>query len=133
MEISLSSSRHQEMIDITQKVEDIVGKSGVKEGICNVFVTHATAAIVINENYDPNVCTDVLNALNRAIPEKAGYLHDRVDGNAGSHIKAAILGPSETVPVAGGKLRLGTWQSLMMVELDGPRSGRTIHVEVIGK
>jgi len=131
MKISISSSKKQELIDITDKINEIVRKSKVKTGVCNVFVTHATAAIVINENYDPNVCVDFLNALNKAFPDHAGYLHDRVDNNAGAHIKAGVLGPGETIPIENGKLKLGTWQSIMLVELDGPRSNRRVEVSII--
>jgi secondary thiamine-phosphate synthase enzyme len=88
-------------------------------------VTHATAAIVINENYDPNVCEDVLDALGKLIPEGV-WRHDRVDNNAAAHIKSAILGPGETIPVREGKLVLGTWQAIMLVELDGPRDRRVV-------
>ncbi len=130
MRFTITSSKRQELIDITREVQDIASKSSVKNGMCNVFVAHATAAIVINENYDPNVCVDFLKALNRALPDHAGYLHDRVDGNAGAHIKAAALGPSETIPIVAGKLKLGTWQSIMLVELDGPRPDRNIHVTI---
>jgi secondary thiamine-phosphate synthase enzyme len=95
------------------------------EGICHVYVAHATAAIVINENDDPNVCVDLLDALDRLIP--AGiWRHDRVDGNAASHIQAAILGPGEMIPVRDGKLLLGRWQAVMLAELDGPRERRII-------
>jgi secondary thiamine-phosphate synthase enzyme len=84
--------------------------------------------VAINENADPNVCEDILDALAGLIPE-GKWRHDRIDNNAAAHIKATILGPSEAVPVHEGRLRLGTWQSLMLVELDGPRE-RTILVEV---
>ncbi len=131
MKITISTSKKQELIDITDKVNELVKKSKVKEGICNVFVTHATAAIIINENYDPNVCIDFLNALNKAFPDHAGYLHDKVDNNAGAHIKAAVLGPSETIPIENGKLKLGRWQSIMVVELDGPRSNREVEVRIL--
>nr|MCK4930463.1 secondary thiamine-phosphate synthase enzyme YjbQ [Nanoarchaeota archaeon] len=131
MKITISTSRKQELIDITDKVNELVKKSKVKEGICNVFVKHATAAIIINENYDPNVCIDFLNALNKAFPDHAGYLHDKVDNNAGAHIKAAVLGPSETIPIENGKLKLGRWQSIMVVELDGPRSNREVEVRIL--
>ncbi|MBN2422071.1 YjbQ family protein [Candidatus Woesearchaeota archaeon] len=133
MIFTVSSSKHQELIDITDKVNKILSESGVKEGICNIFTLHATAAIVINENYDPNIGLDFLDAINKAIPERANYRHDRIDGNAASHIKAAILSPSETIPVKQGRLVLGTWQSLMLVELDGPRSDRKVNVEIIRK
>src|SRR5262249_52440763 len=84
-----------------------------------------TAAVVINENDDPNICTDVLDALDRLVP--AGiWRHDRVDGNAASHIQAVMLGPGETIPVQDGRLLLGTWQAVMLVELDGPRERRVL-------
>ena len=127
-DIALRTRKTQEMIDITQRVADEVRRTGVKDGLCLVFVPHATAAVVINENADPNVCQDILDAMGRLVPEGA-WRHDRIDNNAAAHIKATILGPSETVPVRGGALRLGTWQRLMLVELDGPRD-RTVIVEV---
>ena len=129
-EFQVKTSKHQEMIDITDQVNRVISKSGVKSGICNVFALHATAAIIINENADPNVCKDIFTALNRAIPEHAGYLHDKIDNNAASHIKSAILGPGETIPIEGGSLKLGRWQSCMLVELDGPRE-RNINVQII--
>jgi len=113
------------MIDLTARVADIVAEARVEEGLCNVYVTHATAAIVINENDDPNVCVDALDLLDRLIPAGV-WRHDKVDGNAASHIQAMILGPSETIPVRGGKLLLGTWQAVMLVELDGPRDRRIV-------
>ncbi|MCX5734010.1 MAG: secondary thiamine-phosphate synthase enzyme YjbQ [candidate division NC10 bacterium] len=127
-DITLRTRKTQEMIDITQQVADEVRRTGVKDGLCLVFVPHATAAVVINENADPNVCQDILDAMGSLVPEGA-WRHDRIDNNAAAHIKATILGPSETVPVRGGVLRLGTWQSLMLVEFDGPRD-RTVIVEV---
>ena len=113
------------MVDLTARVVEIVARSGLAEGLCSVYVPHATAAVVINENDDPNVCTDVLDALDRLIP--AGiWRHDRVDGNAASHIQATLLGPGETIPVKDGLLQLGTWQAVMLVELDGPRERRVL-------
>lgn len=130
-EFSVRSTRKYEMIDITGRVNTIVRDSGVGEGLCSVYVPHATAAVVINENDDPNVCLDVLDALGRLVPEGV-WRHDRVDGNAAAHIKAAILGPGETIPVRQGSLALGTWQAVMLVELDGPRSRRVV-VTVVGE
>jgi len=113
------------MVDLTARVAEIVARSGVAEGLCSVYVPHATAAVVINENDDPNICTDVLDALDRLVP--AGiWRHDRIDGNAASHIQAAMLGPGETIPVQNGRLLLGTWQAVMLVELDGPRERRVL-------
>ncbi|MBI2652298.1 YjbQ family protein [Candidatus Woesearchaeota archaeon] len=130
-EFSLSTTKRQELIAITDKVNSIIKKSKIKQGICNVFTAHATAAIIINENYDPNICLDLIDALNKLIP--AGiWRHDRIDGNADAHIKSAILGASETIPIKNGELELGRWQSIMMVELDGPRNDRRIIVTVLG-
>ncbi len=127
-ELTIHTRNTQEMIDITSQVGEAVRQAGIASGLCVVYVPHATAAIVINENADPNVCQDILDALSRMVPEGA-WRHDRIDNNAAAHIKATILGPSETVPVQEGRLRLGTWQSLMVVEFDGPRD-RTVIVEV---
>ncbi len=130
-EFFLSTSKKQELIDITGKINSIIKKSKIKNGICNVFAAHATAAIIINENYDPNICLDLLDALNKLVPNGV-WRHDRIDGNADAHIKSAILGPSETIPVKNGQLQLGRWQSAMFVELDGPRHDRKIIVTVLG-
>lgn len=131
-EIRVSTKEKYDMVDIQKQVEDIVKKSGVKNGLCNVFAAHATAAIIINENYDPNVCLDVLDALAQLIRE-GKWRHDNVDNNAAAHIKSAIAGPSETIPVRDGKLLLGRWQNIMLAEFDGPREGRSILVSVIGE
>jgi secondary thiamine-phosphate synthase enzyme len=127
----ISTTRSRECIDITDRVRAIVAESGVDAGLCHVAVLHATAAIVVNENDDPNIGVDLLSALDRVIPDNEGWLHDRVDNNASAHIKASILGPAETLPVADGELLLGTWQGIMLVELDGPRAGRRVAVTVI--
>jgi secondary thiamine-phosphate synthase enzyme len=127
---TIRSTQHKQCIEVTSEVRDIVRKSGVREGLCHVMVLHATAAVIVNENDDPNIGVDVVSALDRAIPDHAGWLHDKVDNNAQAHIKAAILGPSETVPILGGDLLLGTWQGIMVVELDGPRTERRVHVTI---
>ena len=124
-ELRIRTKHKREMIDLTPQVAEIVRGSGVAEGLCHVYVAHATAAVVINENDDPNVCVDTLDALDKLIPAGV-WRHDRVDGNAASHIQAAILGPSETIPVQQGRLLLGTWQAVMLVELDGPRERRIL-------
>jgi secondary thiamine-phosphate synthase enzyme len=125
LEIHVKTSRKNQIIDITTQVSEMVQNSGVSEGICCIYTPHTTAAITINENDDPNVCEDVLDALAKLIPEGI-WRHDRVDNNAAAHIKAAIIGPSEAIPVSDGKLLLGTWQAVMLVELDGPRERRVI-------
>ena len=127
----VSSTQPKECIDITEAVEEVVRRSGVQSGACHVMVLHATAAIAINENDDPNIGVDLITALDRAIPDHAGWLHDRIDNNAHAHIKAAIVGPSETVQIENGELVLGTWQGLMLLDFDGPRSRRRVSVSII--
>ena len=127
-EFFVKTRRKFEVIDITAKVREIVKQAGAPEGLCCVFVPHATAAIAINENADPNIGEDLQEALAKLVPEGI-WRHDRIDDNAAAHIKAAIVGPSETVPVNNGRLLLGTWQSLMLVEFDGPRE-RKVFVQI---
>ena len=124
-ELQIQTTAKREMIDLTARVAEIVARADLAEGLCSVYTPHATAAVVVNENDDPNVCVDVLDALDRLIPAGV-WRHDRVDGNAASHIQATILGPGETIPVRAGKLALGTWQAIMLVELDGPRNRRVL-------
>ena len=128
MIFEIDTAKKRETLDITERVRQIVRRSKLQRGLCHVMALHATAAIIVNENDDPNIGTDLLTALVRAVPDHAGWLHDRVDDNAQAHILASVLGPSEIVPVEGGDLRLGRWQALMLVELDGPRRGRRVAV-----
>lgn len=126
---SISSGKKQEVIDVTDKVKTIVAESKIKDGLCVVYVPHATAAVIINENWDPNINLDFLDALDKLIP--AGkWLHDNVDGNGAAHIKAAIIGPSETIVVSKGKLLLGQWQNIMVADFDGPKE-RNVVVKLV--
>ena len=129
--IEVSTTAHEECIEITEEVRRAVRASGVSEGLCHVMVLHATAAIIVNENDDPNIGLDLLRALRQAVADHDDWLHDRVDNNAAAHIKASILGPSETLPIAGGELVLGRWQGVMLVELDGPRAPRRVAVTIV--
>lgn len=131
--VTIRTNKHEELADITEDVNNLIKKSGVKEGICNIFALHATGAIVINENWDDSVQVDLLTSLRKIIPDHDNYLHDRVDNNAASHLKSAILGPSETVPIENGRLKLGRWQSVVFCEFDGPRTERRIAIQVLGK
>ena len=128
---TVSTSEHKQCVEITESVREIVRKAKVNSGLCHVMALHATAAIVINENDDPCIGTDLISALDRMVPDHAGWLHDRIDNNAQAHIKAALLGPSETIAIENGDLVLGTWQGIILVELDGPRSRRTVSVRII--
>jgi secondary thiamine-phosphate synthase enzyme len=121
---TVETQRAKQSVDITDQVIDAVRASGGSGGFCHVMTLHSTAAVVVNETNDPNIGIDLLDALDRAIPDRADYLHDRIDDNAQAHIKAAILGPSELVPLHRGELLLGTWQRIMLIEFDGPRKRR---------
>ena len=113
-----------EMIDITDRVAAAVSESGVKNGFCRVFIPHTTAAVTINENADPDVPRDILAALDRIVPRSDRYRH--AEGNAAAHIKASLLGASQTVFIESGRLVLGTWQSLFFCEFDGPRTRKAL-------
>lgn len=131
--ITINCKNGEELIDITPQVKKIVKKSGVKQGICAVYAQGATSALTINENADPEICKDILEALDKAIPNHGRWRHDRIDNNAVAHIKAAIIGPSESIPIHNGKLMLSTWQDIFFCNFDGPRSGRKVLVEIIRK
>ena len=126
--LTIKTSKNQEVVDITGQVTKVLARSPRDDGTCTVFVRHATAAIIINENADPGFRLDVVTALDRLFPQGI-WEHDKVDDNGAAHLKAMILGPSETVPIRGGQLLLGTWQSIALVECDGPRE-REIVVDI---
>lgn len=127
---TIDTKERQQSLDVTDAVREIVRRSGVREGLCFVMVLHSTAALIVNETDDPNIGSDVIQALSRAVPERAGWLHDRIDDNAHAHIKASLLGPSELLAVRGGELVLGTWQRLILLEFDGPRK-RQVSVQLL--
>ena len=118
--LSIRTSSRMQFLDITSLVQDAVKESGVADGICTVFVPHTTAGITINENADPDVTRDIMDALERLVPRKGDYRH--TEGNADSHVKASLMGFSVDVLVEGGRLVLGTWQAIYFCEFDGPRT-----------
>ena len=122
--ITVSTSSRSEMVEITDRVAEAVEAAGVKEGIATVYVPHTTAGITINENADPDVVTDLLASLDRLVPRLASYRHG--EGNADAHIKSALFGHSVSVPVAQGRLALGTWQGIFLCEFDGPRTRHVV-------
>ena len=128
--ISLDTCRREQLVDITRQVVAIVETSGVKNGLVSVYSQGATAATMIQENWDESVQTDVVHLLQKLIP-KGVWLHDQQDGNGDSHLKAGLVGPSETIPIIEGKLGLSTWQNVFFCEFDGPRSGRKVVCTVI--
>jgi len=118
-----------EIRDISKEINCITGKSGVKNGLVNIFSTHSTSGIVVNEN-EPGLLEDFKDLLQTVIPSENNYKHDRIDNNADSHLRALFIGNNVTVPLENGKIELGTWQSIFFVELDGPRI-RNISISVI--
>src|SRR5215207_6768527 len=130
--LSFRTSAHNQVLDITDEIRGVLQASGIRDGQCTIYTPHATAAITINENADPNIGVDFLAALRKMIIEHDGWLHDRVDNNAAAHIKSALIGPSQTIPLSGGQLSLGTWQNVFFCEFDGPRRVRKIIVSVLG-
>ncbi|MGZ3597253.1 MAG: secondary thiamine-phosphate synthase enzyme YjbQ [Syntrophales bacterium] len=123
-QFAVRTNTRAEMIDITDRIRILVKESRIKSGVCHVFVPHTTAAVTINENADPDVPRDILTELEKIIPFNDHYRH--VEGNSAAHIKASIVGASETVFIENGDLVLGTWQSIFFCEFDGPRSRRVI-------
>ncbi len=126
--INIKTSQRIELLDITDEIQNIVAKSKVKGGVCFIFCPHTTAGITINENADPSVKKDIINTLNKLVPENAGYSH--AEGNSDSHIKSCLFGSSLTIFVEGGELAFGTWQGIYFCESDGPRS-RQVWVKII--
>jgi secondary thiamine-phosphate synthase enzyme len=127
--IEIRTTKNVEVIDITSSVENDLERSGKENGLCLVFSLHTTTAITINEA-EPGIMQDLTDLLAALAPAGKGYLHDRNDGNAHAHLRAALLGNSVVIPVRAKRLALGTWQKILFLELDGPRR-RRVDVEVI--
>ncbi|MCB1787316.1 MAG: secondary thiamine-phosphate synthase enzyme YjbQ [Gammaproteobacteria bacterium] len=123
--IELASTQREELVDITDRVAAIVARSGIRQGIVSIYAQGATAAIMIQENWDDSVQTDVVNLLRQLIPQGV-WLHDRQDGNGDAHLKAGLVGPSESVPIVDGRLGLSRWQNIFFCEFDGPRADRRV-------
>ena len=123
--IEITSNKREQLIDITEQVKACLHQSGIRNGLINVYAQGATAAIMIQENWDDSVQTDVVNLLRKMIP-KGVWLHDAQDGNGDAHLKSGLVGPSETIPLIDGQLGLSTWQNIFFCEFDGPRSDRKV-------
>lgn len=128
--LSVRTGARVEVVDLTPRVAEVVAGAGLAEGVCTVFTRHTTAAIVVNEVADRALRADIPAALDRLVPEGI-WEHDRIDDNAAAHLKATILGTAKSIPVRDGRLLLGTWQGIALVEFDGPRS-REVVVDVRG-
>jgi secondary thiamine-phosphate synthase enzyme len=128
--IQISTHQQNGLYDITSQVRASVGKSGIRNGMVSVYVQGATAAIMIQENWDQSVQNDVVNLLQKLIPHGV-WEHDAQDDNGDAHLKAGIVGPSETIPILEGEMGLSTWQNIFLCEFDGPRSQRRIVLTVV--
>ncbi|NLO90024.1 MAG: YjbQ family protein [Clostridia bacterium] len=128
-ELEIKTSKKEEFIDITGKVQEVVYKSGIKNGLCGVFVPHTTCALMVNENADPDVARDISYMLKKLVPDHMEYQHR--EGNSPAHIKSTLVGSSKHFIVSGGSIVLGTWQGIFLVEFDGPRT-RRVWVEIVG-
>jgi secondary thiamine-phosphate synthase enzyme len=127
-QLRVKTNSRTELVDVTQPLQRLVSESGVRSGICYLYVPHTTSAITINENSDPNVGRDILKELNQVIPFDDNYGHS--EGNSAAHIKSSIIGVSKTIMIEEGRLALGTWQAVFFCEFDGPRQ-RSLMVKVI--
>jgi len=134
--LRISSSSNFQIIDITRDIVDILNEineeNKMGNGIVNIFTKHSTSSIRVNEN-EKGLLMDFEKALKGVVKEKDNYKHNFIDNNAASHIKAFFLGSSESIPIVEGRLDLGTWQSIFFIELDGPRSNRTVDLTFIGE
>jgi secondary thiamine-phosphate synthase enzyme len=126
--INIRTAKRADLLDITREVQNILTKNKVKEGVCFIFCPHTTAGLTINENADPSVRRDIVNTLNKLVPEGAGYSHS--EGNADSHVKSSLFGSSLTVFVEHGQLAFGSWQGIYFCESDGPRN-RQVWVKIL--
>lgn len=113
-----------ELIEITSQIEEAIASAGVSDGLCYIFVPHTTCAVTINENCDPHVKRDLLDTLDRLVPDDPSYLH--AEGNSAAHVKTTLTGSSELVAVENGHLVLGTWQGIFLCEYDGPRTRKVL-------
>ena len=119
--LSIKTTKRSQMIDITRDVQNVVTNNNIVDGIITVFIPHTTAAVTINENADPAVCRDFMQKINKMVPEGEGF-YTHAEGNSDSHLKASMIGFSETIIVENGTLKLGTWQGIYFCEFDGART-----------
>ena len=126
----VQTRKRTEAIDVTEKVEKIVEKSGIKNGVCLIFTPHATASIILEEA-EEGLLHDIENVVKKIFPRGTGYQHDRIDDNADSHLASGFIGQSRIYPVRNGRILRGAWQQVLLLELDGPRKRKVI-VTLIG-
>lgn len=132
LRLSLNTGKRKELVNITKEVRRAVSESGIRDGICTVYTMHSTSAVIVNED-EGGLKSDIIAKIGEDFPQERGWAHNRIDDNADAHLAGAYLGPSVTVPVEGGQPDLGTWQSVFFLELDGPRTGRRVVIQVMGE
>jgi secondary thiamine-phosphate synthase enzyme len=130
--LTLSTKEKYQLVDLTESIEKIVSESDIEKGLCLVHASHATAAIICNE-HESGLIQDILRKVKELFPPGAGYMHDRIDDNASSHVASALIGASRAFPIDGGRLVRGTWQNIFLLELDGPRTRRIVNIHIIGE
>ena len=126
--LEIQSHTKEEFIDITDKVKNFVASSGVRNGLCFIYIPHTTAAVTINENADPSVKQDIISTLKKIVPDSLSFTH--LEGNSPAHIKASLVGPSVSIIIENGELALGTWQGIFFCEFDGWRR-RKVYIRVL--
>ena len=126
--INVRTSRRTELRNVTAEIESLVRASACQSGVCDLYVPHTTAGVLINEGYDPDVARDMEGAFDRLVPDSPHFKHS--EGNSDSHIKTALVGSSATVWIEGGRLSLGRWQQIFFAEFDGPRT-RELRVKIV--
>lgn len=128
IKLEINTNNRTEFVDITSKISNVVAQSGIKEGLCVVYVPHTTCGLTINEHADPSVVEDIIAHTSRLVPDSEKYRH--LEGNSDAHIKASLFGSSVSIIVSDGGLLLGTWQGIFLCEFDGPRR-RSVYVKVV--
>lgn len=131
-EISFSTTKKHQLVDITSEVEEKIFPSEVENGVCIISVPHATASLIVNEN-EKGVRKDILDRILALAPDDISYQHDRIDNNSRAHVISSIIGTDKTFIIENGELVKGTWQNIFFVELDGPRSVRRVVIKIFGE
>ncbi|MCS7128117.1 MAG: secondary thiamine-phosphate synthase enzyme YjbQ [Sulfolobales archaeon] len=131
-EVSITTSRRIQLIDITHHVEEAVRRSGIANGVCIVFAPHATAAVLVNE-HEEGLIHDIASKIEEIVEPERSWRHNIIDDNAHAHIGSAIIGSERVFPIHEGRIVRGTWQNIFLVELDGPRRERNVVIEVLGE
>ncbi|HLC56134.1 MAG TPA: secondary thiamine-phosphate synthase enzyme YjbQ [Candidatus Nanoarchaeia archaeon] len=125
-ELLVKTTKHQEIVIISDKIKDIIKSSKLNQGICNIYSTNTTATLIVNEVSEPNLREDIMNIFNKIVPMHDNYNHDKLDNNANAHLKSTLVGCNLNIPFKDSKLLLGKWQDIALIELDGPRERKLI-------